>query len=202
MEKLQSLPGMRVECKLSVVSLAAFSQDSTFHSESLGTLGDAFLTETPSRRDPFTRAGADVNCCVLDIRIHEDCDGKGVFSVLCQTARPPLFTSYNKGPFATQVSVFVNVLEASGDTQLDLFNGRGAGISVGGRAKGEGWLHYHHKRAGFGGQETSSFTGKGRLKVAIALPYVGHGYHGGTPVWAGYVSDWYAEDTRALTSLN
>ena len=39
------------------------------------------------------------------------------------------------------------------------------------------------------------------MRVAIALPYIGHGFHGGCPVWVGYMSEWYAQDTRMLTTV-
>lgn len=66
--------------------------------------------------------------------------------------------------FGCSSEVFCNVLEAEGDTSLELFTGRGAGVSVDGKMKGLGWRHYHSCKAGFGGEETSMFRGKGRYR--------------------------------------
>ncbi|CAD7939199.1 unnamed protein product [Amoebophrya sp. A25] len=164
----------------------------------LGELGEHFVNPETSEDDQNSFAGSDLNCVIIDVKILDDAGGQGGLAILCQSH--PLFTSYNRGSFRTQVSVFCNVLEHSGDTELYLFNGRGAGVRVSGRAKNMGWRHYHSSQKGFGDNETSSFVGKGRMRVAIALPYVGHGYHGGVPVWSGFISDYYAQDTKALTT--
>lgn len=160
---------------------------------------DCFITDKRSMGNTDLFDGCDVNAVILDVRITEDADGNGLFHLLNQQ-RTPNFTSWNRGNFSTQVSVFVNVLAAEGDTSLHLFDTRGAGVRIDGTNKNKGWKHYFNYRKGFGEEEKSAFVGKGRLKVAICLPYVGHGFHGGTPVWAGYMSEWYAQDTRALTT--
>ena len=162
----------------------------------LGDL-DAFITDKKWSKDIAYFDGADVHCCILDVRMSDDGEGGNDFGMLYQT-RTPHFTSWNRGPFLTQVSVFCNVLEADGEMSCNLFGGRGAGVVVDSKAVGKGWRHYHSSRNGFGGEERSWFCGKGRMKIAIALPYVGTGYHGGVPVWSGFISDYYAQDTRAL----
>merc|ERR1711939_494186 len=159
----------------------------------------AFVTDKRGRKDVNYFDGADVYCVVLDVQIYEDANGEGIFHLMCQS-RTPNFTSWDRGRFDSQVSVFASLLDHDGQTVLNLFDGRGAGVRIDGKAKGRGWRHYHSRRPGFGHEETSHFTGCGRMKVALALPYIGHGYHGGVPVWAGFISDWYAQDTRALTT--
>ena len=58
------------------------------------------------------------------------------------------------------MSIFCNVLEADGDTALQLCNNGGAGVQVDGWSKGLGCKHYHSSRLGFGGEKMSSFVGK------------------------------------------
>ncbi|CAD7970075.1 unnamed protein product [Amoebophrya sp. A25] len=190
--------GVNVKCSVQVIDLSNAAKLANSPLMPFGQL-DAFITDQKWSKDPAYFAGADVCCVILDVRITQDADGNGSLKLLCQN-RTPLFTSYDRGPFFTQVSVFCNVLESEGETRLRLFMGRGAGVRVDGTSKGLGWRHYHACRVGFGEEESSTASGVGRLRVAIALPYLAYGYHGGIPVWSGYVADYYAQDTIALTA--
>merc|ERR1712014_43753 len=82
-----------------------------------------------------------------------------------------------------------------GDVQLTLFGGRGAGVKILPSEGADSWKYYHNSKAGYGGSEQSWFTGTGSMTVALALPYVGSGNHGKTPVWAGFQSNFYADDS-------
>merc|ERR1711862_301706 len=88
----------------------------------------AFLTETIHHTEPGKFYGADVHALVISISIKDDSDNfvNPRVHVLCQQA--PKFTSWTKGHFKTQVSVFANVIERHGAISLFLFGNRGAGV--------------------------------------------------------------------------
>ena len=89
------------------------------------------------------------------------------------------------GSFTTEVGVFVNVLEHTGNIQLLYASNAGAGVLIEGPAA-QGWQYLHNSKAGWGGCQQSYIRGEGRMRVAIALPYQSFGEHSGVPVWAGF----------------
>ena len=120
------------------------------------------------------------------------------FSLTHGTASQP-YTSWHIGQFATQTSVFLNVLAASGDLIFEFIVSRTwASQAVGAAQVGQGWKHYHGARPGLGGHNTSYFRTPGlqtgHLKVALALPYSGFGNHQGLPLWTGSLGDWATGD--------
>lgn len=165
------------------------------------TMGQLESLVSPNRWEKNDKEydGAKVNAVILDVKISQDADGKGQFFVLCQS-RTPNFTSWNAGEFAVQAGVFATVLEHDGGIRFNFLAGRGPGVVIDGGSKGEGWKYYHSRRNGFGEKDGSYFEGIGRMKVALCLPYLGHGNHGSVPVWSGFISEYYADDTKALTA--
>ena len=94
------------------------------------------------------------------------------------------FTGWDKGGFKTQSACFVNVVSHAGDIQWNPFQYMAARIDVGARLAGQGWTYLHSTRDGWGGGHRSRFTGTGSMKVAMALPYIGTGDHGGAFIYA------------------
>jgi len=190
------------ECYLEVRELSAHPEDQL--GRNLGELSKLMNSALASNGRNYR--GGDVCAVVVDVNFLKDDGGQCVLSLLSQN-KTPLFTTWETGLFSTQVSVFVNVLDAEGEIKYHLLgrmggslSGRGAGVTVDSSLKGRGWVHLFSARKGLGGNELSYFEGRGSMRVAIALPYCGMGDHRGTPVWAGYISDYYAQDTRVITS--
>lgn len=86
--------------------------------------------------------------------------------------------------------MFVKLLEHEGDMTLNLFDNRGTGIKVTKELLGKNWVHLSDTKEGFGGGEQSWTKGTGRMKVAIALPYVSYGNHNGIPVWSASIGSY------------
>ena len=60
---------------------------------------------------------------------------------------------------------------------------------------GRGWTWLRTQTTGFDKQYTPSFSGQGRMKLALALPYFATGDHGDAYVWAGSVGRYTHSDT-------
>lgn len=136
--------------------------------------------------------GVDVHAVILDVSVTDMGTGGG-FYLLCQGCSRA--TAWSVGRWQTQVSLFASVLAYSGNINAILFANRGAGVGIGGDAVGKGWKHYHNTKSGFGGCEQTRFHGVGSMKLALALPYEGHGNHGGIPIWAGFAGHYQSNDT-------
>ena len=68
---------------------------------------------------------------------------------------------------------------------------------IDGAEHGLGWTHMYKVATGIGGcLQTKIQGGKGRIKFALALPYLGFGDHGGQPVWAPWLGPTHADDDR------
>ncbi|MCF6435203.1 hypothetical protein [Pseudoalteromonas sp. MMG022] len=104
----------------------------------------------------------------------------------------PTFTGWSKGEFLTQANCWVNVLEQSGSLAFYPSQNRSATIRVGANDVGKGWQYKHAVRHGWGGCHQPFFGGLGKMKVAIALPYVGTGDHGDNFIWADSVGHPYS----------
>ena len=128
--------------------------------------------------------GADMSALLLTVQTLPVAD-ETAFGAITQNCR--LYTSWNVGSFATEIGVFVNVLEYTGNIQFRFASGgdAGAGVLIEGPAA-QGWRHLHSSTAGWRGCQQSFFTGEGRIRVAIALPYQSFGNHSGVPVWSGF----------------
>ncbi len=94
------------------------------------------------------------------------------------------YSGWGRGEFATQAACFVNVVSQSGDIVFFPSTNMSATIEVVAGDAGQGWLHKHATRTGWGGEFRAGFRGRGRMKVALALLYVGAGDHGGAYVYA------------------
>jgi len=129
-----------------------------------------------------TLYGADLRALLLTVRTLPAADQSAV-GVIYQGC--PTYTSWDVGSFTTEVGVFVNVLEHTGNIQLRYASNAGAGVLIEGPAA-LGWQYLHNSQAGWGGCQQSFIRGEGRMRVAIALPYQSFGNHSGVPVWAGF----------------
>ncbi|CAH9054907.1 hypothetical protein PSECIP111951_01134 [Pseudoalteromonas holothuriae] len=111
----------------------------------------------------------------------------------------PRFTGWSKGEFLTQASCWVNVLEQSGSLAFYPSQNRSADIRVDSSDVGKGWQYKHATRQGWGGCHQPVFRGLGKMKVAIALPYVGTGDHGENMIWADSVGHPYSHEAPAIS---
>jgi len=68
----------------------------------------------------------EVSALVLDLENYNVGRRLFVLNQACSGA----FTSWSKGSFKTEVSVFIKLLEHEGDLSLNLFNNRGSGVNV------------------------------------------------------------------------
>ena len=125
---------------------------------------------------------ADLRALLLTVQTLPVAD-ETAFGAIAQNCR--LYTSWNVGSFATEIGVFVNVLEYTGNIQFRFASDAdaGAGVLIEGPAA-QGWRHLHSSTAGWRGCQQSFFTGEGRIRVAFALPYQSFGNHSGVPVWS------------------
>lgn len=98
---------------------------------------------------------------------------------------------WSRGDFITQASCWVNVLECTGNMAFQPSANRSANLVCNASDLGKGWQYKHATRKGWGGCHQPLFTGIGRMKVAICLPYVGTGNHGNNMIWADSVGHPY-----------
>ena len=137
---------------------------------------------------------------LLDVTIGEHDEGEDAnahehLTVLAQGGGGQ-FTAPNKGEFKTQASCFVNVVRHSGDIAFHL--GRMSAIlSAGGDLAGDGWTYLHETRDGWGHEgHRCVFRGHGSMKIALALPYIGTGDHGGAFIYASSLGRYTHGDDR------
>ena len=107
----------------------------------------------------------------------------------------PRVPARNFGEARNQVSFFAAVLEANGATRMTAVINFSSTV-VPGAAVGQGWKHYSN--VDLNGTQNSefriAFRDEGRIKLALALPYLGFGDHGGAKIWAGSVGFYHTED--------
>jgi len=147
----------------------------------LWPLGELSASQGGLLRDDFQ--DADLRALLLTVQTLPAA-AQGAVGVITQGA--PKYTSWNVGSFVTEAGVFVNVLEHTGSIQMRFSADLDAGVLIEGPAF-HGWRYLRHSKTGWaGGWQTSIITGEGRLRVAIALPYVSFGNHSSVPVWSGF----------------
>ncbi|NOU49529.1 hypothetical protein HG263_03065 [Pseudoalteromonas sp. JBTF-M23] len=151
------------------------------------------------RSDNDTYYGSNFRILVFDVDLTKGMttdENLGLLFVLNQGC--PTFTGWSKGEFLTQASCWVNVLEQSGSLAFYPSQNRSANIRVSANDVGKGWQYKHATRTGWGGCHQPYFRGLGKMKVAIALPYVGTGDHGDNMIWADSVGHPYSHTAPAL----
>jgi len=171
--------GTAVDAASSTVEVVDMTTQASAGRAGLWPLGALSASQGGLLQDNF--GGADLRALLLTVRTLPAAD-QGAFGLIGQGC--PIYTSWNVGSFTTEVGVFVNVLEHTGNIQL-LFASAGAGVLIEGPAA-QGWQYLHNSQAGWGGCRQSFIRGEGRMRVAIALPYQSFGNHSGVPVWAGF----------------
>lgn len=146
------------------------------------------------RACPPSFYGSDFRVALFDVTISKPYNGggEGHFYVLNQGCST--FTGWGYGEFLTQASCFINVLECTGSMGFAPHSNMPADVACGAGEKGKGWLFRRGVKTGWGGCHQPRFWGIGRMKVAIALPYIGFGDHGDKYVWAGSVGRYSHED--------
>jgi hypothetical protein len=146
--------------------------------------GDLHLATNYKEGGERNYYGSRFRVLLLDVVISKgQNNGKnGLFLVLNQGC--PYQSGWNKGKVKTESQVFINVLTQKGDIIFSPHSNMPAIVSVGADDVGKGWQFKHSTKMGFGGCHQPAFLGKGSMKVAIALPYVGTGDHGGNFFWA------------------
>jgi len=102
-----------------------------------------------------------------------------------------------------EASVFVMVLEyeSTDSLQFRFATNAGPSIDINAGTPRNAWTHHVRSRRGIGGCVQTTLTGGlGRIKLALVLPYMGFGDHGGRAVWApflGYANareTWFQDD--------
>lgn len=139
--------------------------------------------------------GSDFKTLLFDVEITQAMsDGREYIIVLSNSDR---FTGWSRGEFITQSSCFVKVLEHEGDIQfypsLNMAGTINAGTTI-----NEEWQYLHATRVGWGGYHQPRFTGVGKMKVALCLPYIGTGNHGGKFIWADSVGHKYTHTAPSV----
>ncbi|OHU87810.1 MULTISPECIES: hypothetical protein [Pseudoalteromonas] len=145
------------------------------------------------RSDSETYYGSDFRVLLFDVEITQGMatdENYGRLYLLNQGC--PTFTGWGRGEFLTQASCWVNVLEHSGRLTFHPSSNRSANITAGANDAGKGWQYKHAVRQGWGGCHQPFFGGIGKMKVAVALPYVGTGDHGDNFIWADSVGHPYS----------
>lgn len=121
---------------------------------------------------------------LIDITLTADrSDGNEAYFFMRNPVMPHQ-SGWNRGEVVTKSQALVNVISQTGDIYARINNNEAAHLRCSKEDVGEGWLFKHNQRKGFGGmQHLLDFYGKGRMKIAIALPYIGTGDHGGKFFW-------------------
>ena len=172
--------GTAVDVASSTVEVVDMTTQASAESAGLWPLGALSASQGGLLLDNFY--GADLRALLLTVRTLPAAD-QGALGVIQQGC--PTYTSWSVGSFTTEVGVFVNVLEHTGNIQLFFASNAGAGVLIEGPGA-QGWQYLHNSQAGWGGCQQSFIRGVGRMRVAIALPYQSFGNHSGVPVWAGF----------------
>jgi len=172
--------GTAVDDASSTVEVVDMTSQASADSAGLWPLGALSASEGGLLRDDFW--GADVRALLLTVRTLPAA-AQGAVGVIRQGTAE--YTSWYVGSFTTEVGVFVNVLEHTGNIQMHFAQDFGAGVLITGPV-GQGWQYLHNSKAGWGGWQDSTIVGEGRMRVAIALPYQSFGNHSDVPVWAGF----------------
>ena len=76
------------------------------------------------------------------------------------------YPSWYVGTFSTEVGVFVNVLEHTGNIQLHFAADSGAGVLIEGAAS-QRWQHWYNSKGGWGGWQSSHFSGESVLRESL-----------------------------------
>ena len=135
-------------------------------------------------------AGSDFRVVLMDVTIANNARGGNSeqLVVLAQNSGSglPFFTGSNKGEFKTQAACFVNVVSHAGNITLRISDRimPGGDLRVRGNLAGDGWTYLHRAATGWGEGHQCLFDGDGSMKLALALPYVGTGDHGGAFIYA------------------
>lgn len=146
--------------------------------------GDDFHLASPyatSATSPFYGSGFRV--VLLDFSITKAGGGVGYLHQAGNTVEQ-MTTGWSAGKFKTQSSILVNVLEQSGDTYFNVQSNMPAPLRADKTLVGKGWQKLRGVRDGFGGAHQPWAYGAGSMKIALCLPYVGHGDHGDIFLWA------------------
>jgi len=172
--------GTAVDDASSIVEVVDMTSQASADRAGLWPLGALSSSEGGLLRDDF--AGADVRPLLLTVRTLIAAAQGAVGYIRQGTAE---YTSWYVGSFTTEVGVFVNVLEHTGNIRMQFACDFGAGVLITGPAA-LGWRYLHNSKAGWGGWQDSHIVGEGRMRVAIALPYQSFGNHSDVPVWSGF----------------
>jgi len=180
--------GTAVDAASSTVEVVDMTSQASVDRAGLWPLGALSASEGGLLRDDFY--GADVRALLLTVRTLPAA-AQGAVGWIKQGCDE--YTSWSVGSFTTEVGVFVNVLEHTGNIWMNFAGSFGAGVLITGPAT-QGWQHLHNTRAGWGGCEQSEIVGEGRMRVAIALPYQSFGNHSNVPVWSGFDPNFFRGD--------
>ena len=152
--------------------------------------------------------GSDFRVALLDVTINEHPGtndvGREDLIVLAQDRDASLFTGLRRGGFRTQASCLVNVVRHSGDITFHIADRimenpliAGAGMA------GGGWKYLHKASTGWAdAPHRCLFRGSGSIRVALALPYIGTGDHGGAFIYAQSIGRYTHGDDRLPAGVN
>ncbi len=132
--------------------------------------------------------GADFRVLILDIHLTNNQTNGDIGGLSLLGQGDYKFTGYNRGEFPIQLSAFVNVISATGDIRLYLLQDIiSTHIHITSDLVGEGWKYITANNTKFRKSLKSYFYGLGHMKVAIALPYAGIGFHNKRFIYANSV---------------
>lgn len=174
--------GTAVDAASSTVEVIDMTSQAMAESAGLWPLGALGASEGGLLMDGNN--GADVRALLLTVRTLPAAAQGAAAGVVTQGC--PRYTSWSVGSFTTEVGVFVNILEYTGDIQIHVLANAGAGVLLKGPVS-QGWQYMHNSKPGLGGcHQPMVISGEGRMRVAIALPYQSFGNHSRVPVWSGF----------------
>ncbi len=159
----------------------------------------ARATNGPDAATPWN--GSDFRAVLLDVKIDTNQTGGDPGHIYVLRQGSTRFTGLGKGEFQTQAACFVNVIAQSGKIQFRPSGGMSAVIMAGPDLRGKGWTYLQSNRTGWGGDHLPRFEGKGTMKVALALPYVGTGDHGGAFIYAQSLGRYTHGDDRLSAGM-
>ncbi|KZN65734.1 hypothetical protein N473_11960 [Pseudoalteromonas luteoviolacea CPMOR-1] len=165
--------------------------------------GDFLQKALGDKRSETNFYGSNYKVLLFDVEIVKGRDSSpdvGHFFVMNQGTDS--YIGWGRGEFFSQSSCWVNVLECSDGISFYPAANRVATIKADKGDLGKGWVYKHSRKLGWGGNHQPLFAGRGRMKVAICLPYAGTGDHGDNMIWANDIGHPYSHTDFAEFQRN
>lgn len=150
--------------------------------------GDDFSLANPDYDNPtYPFHGGNFRVVLFDINAVSGTRGAGYLHQGCYKK-----TGWGGGPRKTiYASALVNVLECTSDIKYDIHGNMCEGaVVIDASDVGKGWQYKYGLRTDFGGchQPWTGGSNLGRIRFALALPYIGFGRHGSQFIWTDAIA--------------